>query len=570
MSSFAALGVPESLCAALARRGIDEPFPIQAATLPDALAGRDVAGKAPTGSGKTLAFGLAVSARVTGGRPKPRRPHALVLVPTRELAAQVQRELAQLIPRAAGSVISVYGGVGYGPQRSALVAGASTVVACPGRLEDLIASGDVVLDRVQVAVVDEADRMADMGFLPAVKRILDGTPDGRQTLLFSATLDGDVDALVRRYQQDPVRHEVEGSDEDTGDVRHLFWRVPRSQRPSVAAQVVDRTGPTVVFCRTTHGADRVTRQLAKEGVAAEAIHGRRSQAQRQRALASFIKGKAHALVATDVAARGIHVDGVAAVVHFDLPDDPKDFVHRSGRTGRAGADGLVVSLVSEEDGDRAARKLQKAVGVDSPIAAPDVAQLVVVAPPKPPKPVSVAVVAEADVADFADAVPAGAPARTSAGEPAGPGARRRNRARQERTERGASRGRNRGGERVEAFGADAPVTYAERPASEAPRARRDRPGRRERADRREVAVDAYAHAGGPDRARRNGNGSSAQGTVKSFHVDKGYGFITRPNGADVFVHASNTGGQHLAPGQRVRFEVAPGRKGHQAVNVRPA
>ena len=292
MSSFAALGVPESLCAALARRGIDEPFPIQAATLPDALAGRDVAGKAPTGSGKTLAFGLAVSARVTGGRPKPRRPHALVLVPTRELAAQVQRELAQLIPRDAGSVISVYGGVGYGPQRSALVAGASTVVACPGRLEDLIASGDVVLDRVQVAVVDEADRMADMGFLPAVKRILDGTPDGRQTLLFSATLDGDVDALVRRYQQRPGAPRGRGHRRRTpATSATCSGACPAASARSVAAQVVDRTGPTVVFCRTTHGADRVTRQLAKEGVSAEAIHGRRSQAQRQRALAALHQGQ---------------------------------------------------------------------------------------------------------------------------------------------------------------------------------------------------------------------------------------------------------------------------------------
>jgi superfamily II DNA/RNA helicase len=525
VSSFAVLGVPESLCAALARRGIDEPFPIQAATLPDALAGRDVAGKAPTGSGKTLAFGLAVAARALDGtRPKPRRPRALVLVPTRELAAQVQRELAHLIPREAGPVAAIYGGVGYGPQRSALVAGASAVVACPGRLEDLMASGDIVLDRVQVAVVDEADRMADMGFLPAVKRILDTTPAGRQTLLFSATLDGDVDTLVRRYQDDPARHEVAGGDEDTGDVRHLFWRVPKAQRPAVAAQVVDRSGPTVVFCRTCHGADRVTRQLAKAGVPAVAIHGRRSQAQRSRALASFTSGKSPALVATDVAARGIHVDGVAAVVHFDLPDDPKDFVHRSGRTGRAGADGLVVSLVAEEDGDRKARELQRAVGLGHTIEAPDYQA---VTPPAPaPAPV-VAAVAPVEAPIAAQAGPSSVAGDADAG-PAGPGARRRARPRRERVEG----------------------------------------GRRERRAPEHDTHDRDARDG--RRRRRTAAGANGQGTVKSFRADKGYGFITRPDGADVFVHASNTGGKHLAPGQRVRFEVAPGRKGHQAVNVRPA
>jgi superfamily II DNA/RNA helicase len=529
LSSFAVLGVPESLCAALARRDIAEPFPIQAATLPDALAGRDVAGKAPTGSGKTLAFGLAVAAMALDGRrAKPRRPRALVLVPTRELAAQVQRELQHLIPRDAGPVATVYGGVGYGPQRSALASGASCVVACPGRLEDLVASGDVVLDRVEIAVVDEADRMADMGFLPAVKRILDATPDRRQTLLFSATLDGDVDALVRRYQHDPVRHEVEGSDEDTGDVRHVFWRIPRTSRSAVAAKVVDRAGPTVVFCRTCHGADRVARQLAKEGVEAVAIHGRRTQGQRDRALASFKSGKAWALVATDVAARGIHVDGVAAVVHFDLPEDPKDFVHRSGRTGRAGADGLVVSLVPEEDGDRKVRQLQRSVGLSEPVAAPDY-DLVVVAP----APAAVPALAPAAADAAADSV------LTETHEaPAGPGARRRSRARRERSE-GGPRQRARRPER-EGTGPHAGASHDSRDA---------RDGRRRR--------NANANAG-------------AQGTVKSFHADKGYGFITRPNGGDVFVHASNTGGKHLAPGQRVRFEVAPGRRGHQAVNVRPA
>jgi superfamily II DNA/RNA helicase len=376
LSSFALLGVPEPLCAALSSRGIAEPFPIQAATLPDALAGRDIAGRAPTGSGKTIAFALVIAARAAeSGRPEPRRPLALVLVPTRELAAQVQRELQALVPRSAGPVVAVYGGVGYGPQRKALARGVSAVVACPGRLEDLVASGHIQLDRTELVVLDEADRMADMGFLPAVKRLVERTPKQRQTLLFSATLDGDVDVLVRRYQRNPVRHEVAAADDDTGEVTHLFWRVPRAQRVKVTAEVVRRCGPTIVFCRTRHGADRVTRQLGQAGVKAVAIHGRRTQAQRDRALAAFTRGKVTALVATDVAARGIHVDAVECVVHLDLPDEAKDYVHRSGRTGRAGADGVVVSLVPAEDGDRTARTLQRRLGFDGQIERADPSRL---------------------------------------------------------------------------------------------------------------------------------------------------------------------------------------------------
>ena len=374
--SFADLGVPARLCASLAHRGIVEPFPIQAATLPDALAGRDVAGKAPTGSGKTLVFGLAIAARSEAlGAPRPRRPRALVLVPTRELAAQVRGELAALVDeRAAGPVAAVYGGVGYGPQRKLLARGVSAVVACPGRLEDLVASGDVVLDRADLVVLDEADRMADMGFLPAVRRLLDRTPARRQTLLFSATLDGDVDTLVRRYQHDPAHHAVAGDDDDAAAVEHLFWTVPRAKRVAVTADVVTRAGSTIVFTRTRHGADRVARQLGQAGVTAVPIHGRRSQAQRDQAMRHFSTGRAPVLVATDVAARGIHVDGVACVVHFDLPDDPKDYVHRSGRTGRAGAPGVVIALVPE-DGRTAARTLQRQLGRHEPPAEPDFAAL---------------------------------------------------------------------------------------------------------------------------------------------------------------------------------------------------
>jgi len=391
--SFADLGVPAPLCATLARRGIAEPFPIQAATLPDVLAGRDVAGKAPTGSGKTLAFGLAIAARAaTLGAPKPRRPRALVLVPTRELAAQVQGELTALIDeRTAGPVVTVYGGVGYGPQRKLLARGVSAVVACPGRLEDLVATGDVVLDRADLVVLDEADRMADMGFMPAVRRLLDRTPDRRQTLLFSATLDGDVDALVRRYQHDPAHYEVAAGDDDAGEVDHLFWTVAREKRVALTADIVSRTGPSIVFTRTRHGADRVARHLGQVGIKAVPIHGRRTQAQRDQALRQFRDGRAAALVATDVAARGIHVDGVACVVHYDLPEDPKDYVHRSGRTGRAGATGVVVALVPE-DGHRAARTLQRQVGVADPLGAPDPLRL---GEPRPvPVPAAPAVQAE--------------------------------------------------------------------------------------------------------------------------------------------------------------------------------
>ena len=342
MSTFADLGVSADLSALLARRGITEPFPIQAATLPDALAGRDVCGRAPTGSGKTLAFGLALIAGVEQARPH--RPHALVLVPTRELAVQVVDELTPLAATRKLRVAAVYGGTSYGVQRKALQRGPAIVVATPGRLEDLVASRAISLDGVTIAVVDEADRMADMGFLPAVRRLLDATSPGRQTLLFSATLDGDVDVLVKRYQRDPARHEV-ADHVDSGDVDHQFWNIEPSARVKATAGLIESHGSAIVFCRTRHGADRVAKQLAAVGIGAAAIHGNRTQAQRERALAAFRSGRVQALVATDVAARGIHVDDVACVVHFDPAADDKDYLHRSGRTGRAGASGTVVTLV---------------------------------------------------------------------------------------------------------------------------------------------------------------------------------------------------------------------------------
>jgi superfamily II DNA/RNA helicase len=508
-SSFADLGVPAPLCATLVRRGINEPFPIQAATLPDALAGRDVAGKAPTGSGKTLAFGLAIAGRAAAAPPvTPRRPRALVLVPTRELAAQVQRELSALIDeRNDGPVVAIYGGVGYGPQRKLLARGVSAVVACPGRLEDLVATGDVVLDKAELVVLDEADRMADMGFMPAVRRLLDLTPDRRQTLLFSATLDGDVDKLVKHYQRDPVRYEVAGGDDDTGEVDHLFWKVTREKRVALTADIINRVGSTIVFTRTRHGADRVARQLGQAGVKAVPIHGRRSQAQRDQALRQFSTGRAPALVATDVAARGIHVDDVASVVHFDMPDEPKDYVHRSGRTGRAGATGVVVSLVAA-DGLKAMRALQRQLGRTEPIEDAELGRLPEAALVPRPRP-----------APHPDPVPA------------------------------TSR----------------PMARDERPRRRERAHRRDRSGGSERPDR----TTRPDRRDGRDRGERGDR--RVAGTVSSYNPDKGYGFISRRGGADVFVHVSELAGreQALAPGQRVRFELAPGRRGHQARNVQP-
>jgi superfamily II DNA/RNA helicase len=355
----------------LEARGIVSPFPIQAATIPDALAGADVCGRAPTGSGKTIAFGIPLIERVTRGAP--RRPGGLVLVPTRELAAQVGLELRELAGPRGRSIAVVHGGVGFGPQISRLRRGADIVVACPGRLSDLVRQQEVFLDAVRFVVIDEADRMADMGFLPEVRRLLDMVHAKRQTLLFSATLDGDVDVLVRRYQRTPVRHDVAPAD-NTHRLDHVFWNTPRADRVNVLADVLRAQWPAIVFCRTKHGADRLTKQLTRAGVSAVAIHGDRSQGQRSRALEAFANGQVQALVATDVAARGIHVDDVAIVVHFDPPGSDKDYVHRSGRTGRAGQRGLVLSFI-DHDQRHAATTLQRSLGLDSATESVDIRRL---------------------------------------------------------------------------------------------------------------------------------------------------------------------------------------------------
>ena len=369
-TSFASLGVPEGLTSLLDELGFTTPFEIQTATIPDAIAGRDISARAPTGSGKTLAFGLPLLMRVKDA--KPRHPRGLVLAPTRELADQIQRELDPIARAGGRSIVAIYGGVGYEPQKRALRKGVDVLVACPGRLADLIGQRDIDLDEVEVVVIDEADRMSDMGFLPEVKRLLDRMPKDRQTLLFSATLEGDIGVLTHQYQRDPVRHEVGDMEPNIDSMRHLFWRLDSTARVKVASQLIQAAGSTIVFCRTRRGADRVAKQLEREGATSAAIHGSRSQNQRNRALKSFADGKVEALVATDVAARGIHIDGVACVLHFDPPIDDKTYVHRSGRTARAGAKGFVVSFIDSgqlREAKKLVQRLRLRVDLNTP--APD-------------------------------------------------------------------------------------------------------------------------------------------------------------------------------------------------------
>ncbi len=378
-TTFADLGVPAELVTRLASRGIVDAFPIQAAALPDALAGRDVVGQAATGSGKTLAFGLALLARLTPARA--RRPRALVLTPTRELAAQVQRELAALV-RDPRRVLSVYGGTPYGAARKALAHGVDVVVACPGRLEDLLAQGTLSLGDVETVVVDEADRMADMGFLPAVRRILGQVATGPQTMLFSATMGPEVASLVSSFTRDAARHDVVGPVAEV-PVDHHFVSVGHAERVDATVRLLDEHGRAIVFTRTKHGADRLARQLNDRGVSAVALHGGRSQGQRDRALKDMSGGRVRALVATDVAARGIHVEALPAVVHFDPPTQSADYVHRSGRTGRAGAPGVVVSLVTPETTAHV-RKIQRALGLEPGATAPRAASESVTPTPSTP------------------------------------------------------------------------------------------------------------------------------------------------------------------------------------------
>ena len=511
--TFADLGTPSDLVASLNARGVTSPFPIQDLTVADGLAGRDVSAQAPTGSGKTLAFGIPIAALIGNGKNREaRKPRALVLVPTRELASQVRDELEWLGASRQLRVTAVYGGVGYEPQRKALRRGVDVVVACPGRLTDLIGRGDVFLDAVEVVVIDEADRMADMGFMPAVRKLLDRTPSSRQTLLFSATLDGAVSDLWRKYQRDPVRHEVAVDTDDQDRTTHLFWAAPRQDRVRICADVVAAAGPTIVFCRTKRGTDQVARKLEDAGVRTAAIHGNRSQGQRERALRAFTDGSVDALVATDVAARGIHVDDVACVVHYDPAADVTDYTHRSGRTARAGAIGTVVSLVTPDQAADVAR-FQRKLGFPPRLAAPD-----------------------------RDAFATPGALITTA----------------------------------RSMRARATVTVAAASPSAAATKTRTRPATRPAAKDHHRPGPSRTNGARTNGARTNGDrqparSSAPSGTVKWFNNEKGFGFIEREQGDDVFVHFSSIDGngyKSLEEGQRVEFEVGPGRKGEEARNVR--
>jgi superfamily II DNA/RNA helicase len=362
--TFSSLGVSADLCAALADRGITTAFPIQAMSIPDGLAGRDICGKAKTGSGKTLAFGIPVIEQLT--KAEPGRPTGIALVPTRELAVQVRDELAELAATRGLVVTAIYGGADIDQQIRKLRKGVDFVIATPGRMIDLIERGDVTVEDVTHIVIDEADRMADMGFMPQVEWVLRNAKGSKQTLLFSATLDGMVDGLVQRYQADPVIHEVQSDTVTVDGMVHRFVQVHQMDKAKVGASIAKGSGRTMFFSRTKRGADKLAEALAKEGVAAAAIHGDLRQSARERALSDFQAGKLSALVATDVAARGIHVDDVEVVVHFDPPEDHKTYLHRSGRTARAGEAGLVVTLVLW-DQELEVKRLQKRIGINVPI-----------------------------------------------------------------------------------------------------------------------------------------------------------------------------------------------------------
>ncbi|MER7897869.1 DEAD/DEAH box helicase [Streptomyces sp. NPDC096046] len=361
-ASFADLDMPGELLAELGRQGVTVPFPIQGATLPNSLAGRDVLGRGRTGSGKTLAFGLALLARTAGQRAEPRQPLGLILVPTRELAQQVTDALTPYARALKLRLATVVGGVSIGRQASALRGGAEVVVATPGRLKDLIERGDCRLDQVRVTVLDEADQMADMGFMPQVTALLDQVRPGGQRMLFSATLDRNVDLLVRRYLSDPVVHSVDPSAGAVTTMEHHVLQVHGADKHAATTEIAARDGRVLMFLDTKHAVDRLTEHLLASGVRAAALHGGKSQPQRTRTLTQFKSGHVGVLVATNVAARGIHVDHLDLVVNVDPPTDHKDYLHRGGRTARAGESGSVVTLVIPHQ-RRAMARLMATAGI---------------------------------------------------------------------------------------------------------------------------------------------------------------------------------------------------------------
>ncbi|MGY1815043.1 DEAD/DEAH box helicase [Blastococcus sp. SYSU D00820] len=363
-TTFAELGVPAPLVEVLTASGITAPFPIQVATLPDSLAGRDVLGRGRTGSGKTLAFSLPLVARLAASdsRRQARRPRGLVLVPTRELANQVLAVVEPMARALGMTATTIFGGVGQNPQVQALARGVDVVIACPGRLEDLIGQGHADLSAVEITVLDEADHMADLGFLPGVKRLMDRTPQTGQRLLFSATLDNGVDVLVKRYLTDPTTHSVDPAVAPVSTMTHHVFQVQATDKAEVVRQLASGLGRSVLFTRTKHQAKKLAKQLTASGIPAVDLHGNLSQNARERNLAAFSSGESRVLCATDIAARGIHVDDVALVVHVDPPTEHKAYLHRSGRTARAGAGGTVVT-VSTPDQAGEVRALARQAGI---------------------------------------------------------------------------------------------------------------------------------------------------------------------------------------------------------------
>jgi superfamily II DNA/RNA helicase len=380
--TFASLGVSAPIIAVLAQAGITDPFPIQAATLPDSLDGRDILGRGRTGSGKTLAFSIPLVAALADGYTMAGRPRGLVLVPTRELASQVHAVLSPLARAVGLSVATIYGGTPQGRQVTALQARVDIIVACPGRLADLMEQGHCHLGDVEVSVLDEADHMADLGFLPVVRRLLDATPSDGQRMLFSATLDNDVDVLVRRFLSRPAVHSVDPASTPAPMVHHVLT-VSAADRVGVVTALAGGQGRSLIFTRTKAAARKLSRQLAGTGIPVAELHGNLAQNARERNLAAFSSGAVRVLVATDIAARGIHVDGIDLVIHADPPAEDKAYVHRSGRTARAGASGIVVTLQTQaQSGD--VRALMRRAGV-VPLQAsvrPDSALLATIAGPR--------------------------------------------------------------------------------------------------------------------------------------------------------------------------------------------
>ena len=372
MVSFSDLGIGPAIVKELNKQGISEPFEVQKESIPDSLLGRDVCCRAPTGSGKTLAFGLPLIARTR--RANPKRPTGLILTPTRELAEQINSVLKPIALAVDRDVVSIYGGVSYKKQYNALNKGVDILVACPGRLIDLLDRRALKLDDVETVVLDEADRMADMGFMDPVCEILDQCSKNRQTILFSATLDDEVADLVKNYQKNPVTVEVGPKEVSIENMQHLFWTMKPHQKLRVTSEILTKCGKTMIFCKTRRGVDRLGDEMYDAEMNVSTLHGGLNQRQRDRALRRFTKGGSIALVATDVAARGIDIQGVNCVIHYDPPENGKAYKHRSGRTARAGADGVVISYVQRSQ-QRAYNKIQNEVGIKRKFQPPNVDNL---------------------------------------------------------------------------------------------------------------------------------------------------------------------------------------------------